>query len=163
MSIDKFEMPLRRRKVESGFMGCQDHKARFGERRRLERDIKTLDLDCIKIKLMDQHEGKGWPNEKADHVEKQYETFLTLSATEPTSIVPSRDVDDFWHQHILDTRKYAERYGANGADCQNCGTCQSTCGVCSSSCQASCGDHAVPDISGGRCLRRWGRPARRCS
>jgi hypothetical protein len=24
------------------------------------------------------------------------------------SVVPTHDIDEFWHQHILDTRKYAE-------------------------------------------------------
>lgn len=179
------EMPARRHLTAEKYISAPPH-----ELKRLERDINAIDLDCIKIKLMDQREGKGWTRERADHVETQYKGFLYLSATEPTPIVPSRDVDDFWHQHILDTRKYAEdcdgvfgyfvhhfpyfgmrgdedarqlqeafattkavyeqrygeQYGANGADCQNCGSCQSTCGVCSSSCQASCGDHAVPDI-----------------
>jgi len=42
-----------------------------------------------------------------------YKRFLTLSVKYPEeTIAPSKDVDKFWHGHILDTMKYAE-------DCQN--------------------------------------------
>jgi hypothetical protein len=37
-----------------------------------------------------------------------YKVFLTLIIRHPReSIVPLGDIDAFWHQHILDTRKYA--------------------------------------------------------
>ena len=36
----------------------------------------------------------------------RFPLFLTVMNTVP--IVPSKEVDGFWHQHILDTRKYAE-------------------------------------------------------
>jgi hypothetical protein len=74
--------------------------------------IQALDLDPIKLKLMDPAEGHGWSREYADSVEVGYKRFLTLSVTHPEeTLAPSKDVDRFWHGHILDTLKYAE-------DCQ---------------------------------------------
>src|SRR6267142_2382632 len=75
--------------------------------------IQALDLDPIKFKLMDAEEGQGWSREYVDQMAIEYKRFLTLSVKYPDeTIAPSKDVDKFWHGHILDTMKYAE-------DCQN--------------------------------------------
>jgi hypothetical protein len=75
--------------------------------------IFSLDLDPIKVKLMDKTEGHGWTREQADHNELEYKRFLALLAKYPDqSIAPTTEVDKFWHGHILDTMKYAE-------DCDN--------------------------------------------
>jgi hypothetical protein len=71
--------------------------------------IDALDLDPIKLKLMNAEEGHGWSREYADSMEVAYKRFLTLSVTHPEeTLAPSKDVDRFWHGHILDTLKYAE-------------------------------------------------------
>jgi len=71
--------------------------------------IQALDLDPIKFKLMDPEEGQGWSREYTDRMEVAYKQFLTLLATHPEeTLAPSKDVDKFWHGHILDTLKYAE-------------------------------------------------------
>jgi hypothetical protein len=71
--------------------------------------IHALDLNPIKFKLMDAEEGHGWSREYADHVEIEYKRFLTLLVKYPeASIAPSKEIDKFWHGHILDTLKYAE-------------------------------------------------------
>src|SRR5258706_10252915 len=71
--------------------------------------IEALDLDPIKLKLMDPEEGQGWSREYADRMELAYKRFLTLLATHPEeTLAPGKDVDKFWHGHILDTLKYAE-------------------------------------------------------
>ena len=71
--------------------------------------IAALDLDPIKLKLMDPEEGPGWSREYADRMEVAYKRFLTLLAKFPDeTIAPTKDVDKFWHGHILDTIKYAE-------------------------------------------------------
>ena len=71
--------------------------------------INALDLDPIKLKLMDPEEGQGWSREYVDRVELAYRRFLTLLVKFPEeTIAPSKDVDKFWHGHILDTMKYAE-------------------------------------------------------
>lgn len=75
--------------------------------------IQALDLDPIKLKLMDAEEGQGWSREYADRMEVAYKRFLTLLVKFPDeTIAPTKDVDKFWHGHILDTLKYAE-------DCEN--------------------------------------------
>jgi len=71
--------------------------------------IFALDLDPIKIKLMDKKEGLGWSRAEADRVELQYRRFLALVAKFPDEVIaPDTDVDKFWHAHILDTMKYAQ-------------------------------------------------------
>jgi hypothetical protein len=75
--------------------------------------IRALDLDPIKHKLMDTEEGQGWSRDYVDQMEIAYKRFLTLLVRYPEeTIAPSKDVDKFWHGHILDTLKYAK-------DCQN--------------------------------------------
>ena len=75
--------------------------------------IHALDLDPIKLKLMDPEEGQGWSREYVERMEVAYKRFLTLLVRFPDeSIAPTKDVDKFWHGHILDTMKYAE-------DCQS--------------------------------------------
>ncbi len=72
-------------------------------------EIDALDLAPIKFKLMNKEEGHGWSREYADHMEIEYKRFLILLAKYPeASIAPSKEVDKFWHGHILDTLKYAE-------------------------------------------------------
>jgi hypothetical protein len=72
-------------------------------------DIEALDLTLIKLKLQDTEEGPGWSAEKCGAVEVDYKRFLALKRAYPEAeIVPNREVDLFWHQHILDTEKYAE-------------------------------------------------------
>ncbi|MEM7048406.1 MAG: glycine-rich domain-containing protein-like [Acidobacteriota bacterium] len=76
------------------------------------RDLDHLDFEMIKLKLQDVEEGQGWSSARCDEVEKSYKRFLALKRAYPDKdIVPNRDVDIFWHQHILDTERYAE-------DCQ---------------------------------------------
>jgi hypothetical protein len=75
--------------------------------------IQMLDLDPIKVKLMDSEEGQGWSRQYVDQMEIAYKRFLMVSVKYPEkTIAPSKEVDKFWHGHILDTMKYAE-------DCQN--------------------------------------------
>jgi hypothetical protein len=75
--------------------------------------IQTLDLGPIKLKLMDPEEGQGWSREYVERMELAYKRYLTLMVKYPEqTIAPTKDVDKFWHGHILDTMKYAE-------DCQS--------------------------------------------
>ena len=72
-------------------------------------DIDALDLSMIKLKLQDSEEGPGWSAERCDAVEIDYKRFLALKRAYPDQeIVPNKEVDVFWHQHILDTEKYAQ-------------------------------------------------------
>ncbi|MEO8065562.1 MAG: hypothetical protein ABI643_01755 [Candidatus Doudnabacteria bacterium] len=73
----------------------------------LENKLANLDLEPIKVKLMDAEEGPGWSLKMCDSVEVLYKRFLLLNATHP-HIVPTREIDQFWHMHILDTYKYTQ-------------------------------------------------------
>jgi hypothetical protein len=70
--------------------------------------IESLDLDCIKVRLMRPDRSEGWSRERVDLVEKHYKRFLYMCVTDPDSpTIHTDDIDDFWHAHILDTEKYA--------------------------------------------------------
>jgi hypothetical protein len=66
--------------------------------------LKTLNLEPIKYKLVKE---KGWTLEKADATETHYKAFLQLHLLYPKGMhVPTEDIDEMWHAHILDTGKY---------------------------------------------------------
>lgn len=70
--------------------------------------IADLDLEPIKVKLMHEESGEGWSLQQANAVEFEYRRFLYLMKTFPhEQTAPLKDVDTFWHYHILDTLKYA--------------------------------------------------------
>lgn len=76
-------------------------------------DIDSLNLEMIKQKLKDKEEGEGWSKELCNETEIEYKKFLALKRHYPNKdIVPNGAIDKFWHQHILDTEKYA-------TDCKN--------------------------------------------
>ena len=82
------------------------------------RCIQELDLEPIKFKLVHDDDGSKWTIADADRVEVEYKRFLELNLKNRTdkrvqSVVPTREVDQFWHAHILDTMKYE-------ADCEFC-------------------------------------------
>ena len=55
----------------------------------------------------------GWSAEKSEEAERLYKRFLTLNVKYPgLTLVPNREIDEIWHLHILDTKKYT-------ADCEN--------------------------------------------
>lgn len=75
--------------------------------------ILALDLQPIIVKILHNEEGKDWDLKKIMEVELEYKKFLWLTFLFPNQqIVPTKEVDFFWHTHILDTQKYFE-------DCQN--------------------------------------------
>ncbi len=68
--------------------------------------IELLDLSKIRIKL---GVYKEWTNEQASIVEKWYKRFLMMHVKYPgESMIPNDFIDAFWHEHILDTRKYVQ-------------------------------------------------------
>ncbi|NER36784.1 MAG: glycine-rich domain-containing protein-like [Oscillatoria sp. SIO1A7] len=59
-----------------------------------------------------QGSGGGWTREQTTRAIARYLMFLSLIYLYPSRpIVPTPEIDAVWHQHILDTSKYA-------ADCQ---------------------------------------------
>jgi hypothetical protein len=76
--------------------------------------IQALNLESVKTRLMDPELGKGWTRDYADAIEHAYKTFLSMVVKhqdDAEEIMLSKDVDEFWHTHILQTMKYAD-------DCQ---------------------------------------------
>jgi len=77
--------------------------------------IQALDLESVKLRVMDAKLGEGWTREYADSIEAAYKNYLKMLVKYPDDaedIMLSEDVDEFWHTHILQTVKYAE-------DCHN--------------------------------------------
>ena len=73
--------------------------------------IDALDFQVQKLHMASQ-DHEGWDMEKLDYVEKQYKRYLYLWAVFPEKrIVPTHDIDIFWHKHIVNTRNYHD-------DCQ---------------------------------------------
>ena len=72
-------------------------------------DLSNLDFTLLKLKLQDPEEGEGWTAAYVDLVHAEYLKFLALTRSyRDQAIVPSGEVDIFWHYHILDTRAYVE-------------------------------------------------------
>lgn len=72
--------------------------------------VEKLDFTAQRHKMS---EILGWHPQVVDTMERQYKQFIALSkAAEAIApdleIVPNRLIDEFWHMHILDTRKYRE-------------------------------------------------------
>ena len=74
---------------------------------------RNLDLGSIKFSLTQREDGPNWSLEKTEALEIWYRRFLYLSSIYNNKvIVPSKEIDIFWHTHILDTQKYM-------SDCEN--------------------------------------------
>jgi len=73
--------------------------------------VDQVDLTPINHKL--RHDDPAtWTEEAIAEVEQKYRRFLVLNLLHPhTTLSVDRALDEYWHQHILDTHKYAE-------DCQ---------------------------------------------
>ncbi|MBP0020759.1 MAG: hypothetical protein J7647_24780 [Cyanobacteria bacterium SBLK] len=83
------------------------------DRNELQQKLAQLDLSAIKTALMSSHQGGEWTTEQIDLAIARYLYFLFLTYLHPDRIlIPSREVDLVWHEHILhDTRNYTR-------DCQ---------------------------------------------
>jgi hypothetical protein len=69
------------------------------------RFIDNLDLTNLKIKLQTQN---GWTRDKSETAEMWYKRFLILRLKYPdVELVPNKEIDEIWHLHILDTKKYS--------------------------------------------------------
>jgi len=72
---------------------------------------EELELNSIRDALI---EKQGWSLKRAESARVEYVRFLTLLQRRPGFMLipwPNKegqdDLDQFWHQHILDTAKYA--------------------------------------------------------
>jgi hypothetical protein len=71
--------------------------------------LAAIDFGPIAFKLINGEDGESWTLEQATDAIAQYRKFLLLTYLYPDEqIVPSREVDQVWHTHILDTAKYRQ-------------------------------------------------------
>ena len=74
----------------------------------LEMQVSLLDFARLKHKYTASSEAE-MSVEQWDAAEQEYRRFLTLKCLYPAvALVPSKQVDEIWHAHILDTRAYRE-------------------------------------------------------
>lgn len=74
--------------------------------------VRFLDLGSVAYQLMHSNTGPRWTEAKTVAAIARYLAFLYLIDSYPhLQLVPTQEIDQVWHQHILDTSKYAE-------DCQ---------------------------------------------
>ncbi len=75
--------------------------------------LATLDLSYVVKKMVaDDYPLPRWSHQDAKYLLTLYKRFLWLCYKYPSeSLVPSKDIDEFWHNHILHTREYTR-------DCQ---------------------------------------------
>ncbi|TAJ25572.1 MAG: glycine-rich domain-containing protein-like [Reyranella sp.] len=72
--------------------------------------IATIDLTRVMAKVRKE---ENWSAADAAHAEQRYRRFLAMRLMKPAfHLVPARDIDKVWHQHILHTMQYAK-------DCNN--------------------------------------------
>ncbi|MET0143518.1 MAG: hypothetical protein ABW328_01840 [Ilumatobacteraceae bacterium] len=73
--------------------------------------VDQIDLAPINAKLR-HDDPETWTDQSLGVVERRYRRFLVLNLLHPhTTLSVDKGLDAYWHQHILDTRKYA-------ADCE---------------------------------------------
>lgn len=67
--------------------------------------IRDIDFTPIIKKLVNQY---GWRLAHAEEICDMYRKFLILKLKygRHHELPPSEDIDEFWHQHILDTKNY---------------------------------------------------------
>ncbi|MEM9164524.1 MAG: hypothetical protein AAGC54_15855 [Cyanobacteria bacterium P01_F01_bin.4] len=71
--------------------------------------LSDIDFGPIAFKLMHPEDGDGWTLERVTRAVELYRRFLFLNYLyDDRPIVPSREIDQVWHTHILDTAKYRE-------------------------------------------------------
>ena len=69
------------------------------------KNINHLDLADVKRRVISLY---SWKTEDANTIEEQYKRFLFLKWKHPKEkLVPFQELDLFWHEHILMTKKYA--------------------------------------------------------
>jgi hypothetical protein len=77
----------------------------------VRRYIQAIDFSRLKQNMRHPEREKfspGWSQGKTDYVEQQYKNwfFLVRKFDGQGEMPPSPDIDEFWHQHILDTKAY---------------------------------------------------------
>lgn len=61
-----------------------------------------------KLCLSIENGGKGWDKQRADLAVDWYKRFLAVRAEGYVGLVPTLDIDEIWHLHILYTKDYRQ-------------------------------------------------------
>ncbi|HRW16480.1 MAG: hypothetical protein KDJ78_00195 [Rhodobacteraceae bacterium] len=70
--------------------------------------VSQIDLSPVS-RVLKYEKPEFWTDEVLAETEASYRNLLVLNLLYPDrDIVVNKILDDYWHQHILDTRKYAE-------------------------------------------------------
>lgn len=89
-----------------GFREGKQPQATDGKAQAAMASIASIDLSMVRKKVLEQ---EGWTERLADYSELRYRRFLCMRVINPgLALVPTSDIDAFWHQHILFTRDYAD-------------------------------------------------------
>lgn len=73
--------------------------------------VSAIDLTRVSAKLRANRSAVAGAPLDVDLAEREYRRFLTLRLLHPeATLVPTGVIDEYWHQHILDTQSY-------GRDC----------------------------------------------
>ena len=69
--------------------------------------IRNLDLSAVRERLVHK---KGWTGAHADRLIEEYREYLALVYFHPGEelVPPTQEIDDVWHEHILDTQRYSD-------------------------------------------------------
>ena len=68
--------------------------------------VQALDLRSVTAQLVTR---KGWGSDRVNAAVRRYRGFLYLTlAGVVRDLCPTQDVDEVWHQHILNTQQYAD-------------------------------------------------------
>lgn len=71
--------------------------------------VQMIDFRQIRFKLANDKDGERWSIQDIEKAQLLYTCFITLLLAYrhlPITLAPPVLADKFWHQHILDTRKY---------------------------------------------------------
>jgi len=90
--------------------GYPTPKATERPRETVLNDVLALDLTAIrqKVKLENYPYGHEADEYMLSQDELKYRHFLFLAGTSDTIVIPTEEIDAFWHHHILDTAKYEQ-------------------------------------------------------
>src|SRR5262249_16397318 len=68
------------------------------------KQVVGMDLEPVVTQLV---QNRGWSAERASAAERRYRRFFYLKATLPANAAsPTPEVDEFWHEHIINTQRY---------------------------------------------------------
>ncbi len=74
-----------------------------------ESRVRHLNLKPVIEQLVERKKQHGWSRTQVLDISELYRMFLILCAKYPKRrLVPTYEVDAFWHQHILNTKLYAK-------------------------------------------------------